>query len=199
MAARGATSTGEMATTANDTSPSADRAATRNELRALLEGFDTVLLVTHDEDGCPRARPMALLHREHDDALWMATAAAAPKVDEIDDDSSVACVFFRDRDGAWISVSGLASLHESRERAKELWTPALEAWFRDPDDPSLLLIRVEPHHAEFYEPKGTRARRIFEKVSAARTDVSADTRPVERVDLSRLSEPMSGLERVSKI
>ena len=165
---------------------------TREELRTLLEEFDTAMLVTRDEEGAPRARPMAMRQRAHDTAIWFVTSDDAPKVAEIEKDPMVGAVFYRDGDRAWISVSGRAGVHRDRQRAAELWTPAMKAWFSGPDDPSILLIRVEPHHAEFYEPKGTKVGRIFEMVKGAVTGATPDMGPVKhvtRVELTRASDP----------
>ena len=167
-----------------------DERGTREELRTVLEEFDTAMLVTKDDEGAPRARPMAVRQRQNDTALWFVTANETAKVEEIERDPMVAAVFYRDRDRAWVSVSGRAALVRDAQRTKELWSPVMKAWFDSPDDPNILLIRVEPHHAEFYEPKGTKVGRIFEMVKGAITGAAPDLGPVKhvtRVELTRKS------------
>ena len=167
-----------------------DERGTRDELRALLEEFDTAMLVTKDQERAPRARPMAVRQRPNDTALWFLTADETTKVEEIERDPMVAAVFYRDSDRAWVSVSGRAALVRDAGRTKELWTPIMSAWFKGPDDPNILLIRVEPHHAEFYEPKGTKVRRVFELVKGVLTGATPDlgsVKHVTRVELTRKS------------
>lgn len=176
----------------NEDSKTHDAHGDREELRALLESFDTAMLVTKDSRGMPRARPMAMRQRPNDLALWFLTPEDAPKVAEIAHDPFVAAIFYRDGDRAWISVSGRAAIIKDRARIKELWTPAMSVWFTGPDDPQIALIRVEPHAAEYYEPKGTKVKRLFELVKGALTHVTPDlgaVKHVDRVDLTRLSEP----------
>jgi general stress protein 26 len=165
-----------------------DERGTREELRAVLEEFDTAMLVTKDDEGAPRARPMAMRQRPNDTALWFLTADETAKVEEIERDPMVAAVFYRDRDRAWVSVSGRAALVRDVQRTKELWSPIMKGWFDSPDDPNILLIRVEPHHAEFYEPKGTKVGRMFEMVKGAITGATPDmgaVKHVNRVELTR--------------
>ncbi|GAC1570875.1 MAG: hypothetical protein NVS3B20_02670 [Polyangiales bacterium] len=162
----------------------------REELRTVLKGFHEAMLVTRDSSGLPRARPMAVLTHEADSSLWFATNHDSPKVHEIEHDPLVAAVFTRESDRAWVSVSGRGALIRSPERAKELWSVGLQAWFSGPDDPSLLLIRVEPHHAEYFEPKGTKVSRMFELVKGALTGSAPDmgnVKHVNRVELTRKS------------
>ena len=168
-----------------------DAPGTREELRAVLKEFDTAMLVTRDVRSVPRARPMAFIQRDGDTALWFVTHDEAPKVEEMQHDPMVCACFYRDADRAWVSVSGRAALIRSAQRAKELWNPGLAAYFSGPDDPEVLLIRVEPHHAEFFEPKKSRVGRIFEMVKGAVTGSPPDLGPVKhvtRVELTR-SDP----------
>lgn len=149
------------------------------------------MLVTKDEHGFPRARPMAMRLRAHDRALWFVTGHEAPKVHEIEHDPRVAAVCYRDRDRAWVNVTGRASLIRDVARATELWSPAMKAWFTGPDDPSLLLIRVEPQHAEYYEPEETAVHRVFELVKGAVTGATPDLGPVKHVGPGELHRQAS--------
>jgi general stress protein 26 len=170
--------------------PESDERGTREELRALLEEFDTAMLVTKDDERAPRARPMAMRQRPNDTALWFVTAHDTAKVEEIERDPMVAAVFYREHDCAWISVSGRAALVRDVQRTKELWSSIMKAWFDSPEDPNIMLIRVEPHHAEFYEPKGQRVKRAFELVKGVLMGAAPELGPVKhvtRVELTRKS------------
>jgi hypothetical protein len=52
----------------------------------------------------------------------------------------------------YASVSGMASVVRDRAKAKELWSPAVKAWFpKGVDDPNLALLRVRVQYAEYWE------------------------------------------------
>jgi general stress protein 26 len=159
----------------------------RDELRDLLLQFRTALLVTHDEVGRPRARPLAIAKVEDDGTVWFATAAHSPKVAELRQDSACAVICHRDRDEAWISISGTATLVRDREKINGLWDSWMRAWFEGPDDPALLLLKVSPSHAEYYEAKKPMVRRAFEMLKGMVTHSAPKTGVTKH--LFRLSEP----------
>lgn len=172
-----------------------DVSGSLDELREVLAEFTTAMLVTHDTNGYPRARPMELLR--NDGELWFATRDDAPKVEELERDAKVACVFFRERDRAWISVSGSVQMVRDPVQARALWTPAMSPWLSSPDDPRLLLLRLSPAHAEYFEPAAGPIGHALEVIKGALTRRAKETGPVKHVEareLYRLSEPLTGLD-----
>jgi general stress protein 26 len=162
---------------------------TREELTALLKEFRTGILVTRDDRGMPRARPMAIAKCEADGSVWFATSSHTPKVDEIVRDTNVAVICHRNRDEAWISLSGRAELVRDRKKLEELWDPSMKAWFESKDDPAILLIRVTPIHAEFYEPNKPFFARAFEFAKGVVTREPPKLGETKHLDLNRLSDP----------
>ena len=165
-----------------------------DELFDLLEEFSTAMLVTLDAAGYPRARPMELLRAEGE--LWFATSDLAPKVEELRRDAKVAAVFLRERDHAWISVSGVARTMHDAARARAMWNPAMSSWLSGPEDPHLLLVHVDPVHAEYFEPSMGAIGRALEIVRGALVRHTLDYGPVHHVDardLTRLSDPLEGM------
>lgn len=165
-----------------------NESGSREELRALLDEFRTAMLVTHDEHGLPRARPMAIVDRD-DTSVWFATTRPSPKVREIRDDEKVAVICHRSRDEAWISLSGRATLVNDPEKAKQVWDVGMQAWFSGPDDPALILVRVDPVHAEYYEPQKSLVGRAFEFAKGVVTNEPPKLGTVKHVDVERLSDP----------
>jgi general stress protein 26 len=161
----------------------------REELRDLLKQFRTALLVTHDDAGRPRGRPLAIAKIEDDATIWFATASHSPKVLEIANDAAVAVICHRDSDEAWISLSGAATLVRDRAKIAELWDVGMKAWFDGPDDPSLVLVKVKPSHAEYYDAKKPMVARAFEMLKGIVTNAPPKTGSTKHVDIGRLSEP----------
>ncbi len=161
----------------------------RGELKQLLAEFRSAMLVTRDDQGMPRARPMAIVRCDDDASLWFATSDHAPKVDEVARDPNVAVLCFRERDKAWISISGKASLVRDKKKTEELWDPMMKVWFTGPDDPSILLVRVAPVHAEYYESDQTFVGRVLEMAKGVIINAAPKMGTVKHVDLERLSEP----------
>src|SRR4051794_34921396 len=95
---------------------------TLEELRRVLAGFETAMLVTHSPDGLVRARPMALQDPAavSDADLWFATADDSAKADEIREDRqvNVCCL---GQGGAYVSIAARARIDHNPSEVKRLW------------------------------------------------------------------------------
>jgi general stress protein 26 len=117
---------------------------TREELSKLLAEFRTGILVTRDDGGMPRARPLAIAKHDADGSLWFATPDHTAKVEEIARDGNVGVICHRTRDEAWISISGRAQLVRDRAKIKELWDASMKAWFAGPTIPPSSSFALRP-------------------------------------------------------
>lgn len=128
-----------------------------DKLRHLIKDIKVAMLTTVGEDGSLQSRPMVMQETEFNGDLWFFTSNRSGKVHAIEKDQHVNVVFASPTDNRYVSVSGLASCVQDREKAKELWSPAVKAWFPDGvDDPELSLIHVEVKSAEYWDvPSGT--------------------------------------------
>lgn len=120
----------------------------------VLQRFDHAMLVSVAEDGSLHARPMAIAERDGP-MLRFATSSKSTKAAEITMRPGVAVVM--QGGGAYLAISGTARLVEDRDRNRLLWQDAWRPWFPDgPDDPSLVLIEVDPERAEYWDRTGVR-------------------------------------------
>lgn len=134
----------------------ADNQAARSEgvrkLGEMIKDIEFAMLTTVDEDGTLRSRPMATQQAEFDGDLWFFTRASAPKVDEVEHDHRVNLSYSKPEDQRYISVSGTARMMRDRAKIKELWSPALKAWFpKGVDDPDIALLKVSVERAEYWD------------------------------------------------
>ncbi len=59
-------------------------------------------------------------------------------------------------------MSGRADVVEDREKAKELWSPLVKAWFpQGPEDPNLALIRVRVESADYWDVKSSKLVQLY--------------------------------------
>jgi general stress protein 26 len=125
------------------------------QLAKMIKGIRIAMLTTLDPDGVLRSRPMATQEQEYDGDLWFVTRNESGKVRSIANDQHVN-LGYSDNDGhRYVSISGHAQLTDNREKIHELWTPMLKAWFPDgPDDPSIMLIKVEVDSCEYWDSPG---------------------------------------------
>ena len=136
-----------------------------DELKELLAEFQTAMLTTVTAEGLLRARPMAVQER-HDELpcdLWFVTHIDTPKVEEIEHEHQVGVSCLRPKDGAYLSVSGLARLRLDAELVRRLWKPDWKIWFPEgQEDPKIAILMMTVERAEYWEPKGGRLRVVYE-------------------------------------
>jgi len=145
-----------------------------SKIHEMLADFKTAMLVTQAHEALGRARPMAIAHVEPDCGLWFFTGRDTEKVHEIQDDSHVLIVCQNER-SRYISLSGTAELVSDRAKAQELWKESFKTWFpRGVEDPNLLLIRIHPTAAEYWDNQGVNSIRYMFQAAKA---YASGTRP----------------------
>jgi general stress protein 26 len=160
------------------------------KIRDLIKGIRFAMLTTIDEDGSLRSRPMATQEAEFDGDLWFFTAAGSPKVDEVERDERVNVSYAAPDDNRYVSLSGTARLVRDGTKAKELWTPALKAWFPEGlDDPDLALLRVRVEKAEYWDSPSSKMVQLAGFVKAIATGQRADLGENEKLDLKGEAAP----------
>lgn len=123
------------------------------KIAELAKGITFAMLTTVDETGAFVTRPMALQDTDFSGDLWFLSSRDSRKVAHLQANPHVG-VSLTSRD-VWISVNGTAEVVQDRDKANELWSTQMEGWFpQGPDDPSVVVIRVEGDTAEYWDTPG---------------------------------------------
>jgi general stress protein 26 len=129
-----------------------DATQARAKLWAMIKDIKFAMLVTEQEDGTLRSRPMATQQADFDGDLWFFTAMDAPKVAEVRHHSKVNLSYAEPEDQKYVSVSGTCEVVRDAAKMKELWNPVYKAWFpQGLDDPKLTLLKVTVTNAEYWD------------------------------------------------
>ena len=133
---------------------------------SLIKSIKVAMMTTMDE-GMLRSRPMHGQYREEDDTLWFFTKLSSAKADEIRDEQEVNLSFADIDDNHFVSVSGRAALVKDRAMAEKLWNPFVAAWYPEGlDDPDLVLIRITPEQAEYWDGNSNTVKDLWETIKA---------------------------------
>lgn len=137
-------------------------------LRKIINDSTAAFLVTRSSDAL-HGRPMATAEVEEGiEAIWFATQRDCSKVDEIAADDRVFLGYTNGTGSEWASINGHAQVVDDREKIRELWNPYWKNWFEGPEDPRIILIRVTPEHAEYWDA-GSRVVQLMKFAIAAVT------------------------------
>ena len=148
----------------------------------LPEGQKFGFLTTTTPEGKLTSRPMSLQEVEFDGDLWFFAEAHAPWLAHIAASPQVNVGV--GSGGSWISLTGHAIVVSDVAKKKELWNAGVEAWLpQGPEDPSVVLVKVEGDSAEYWDSPGNRLATAFSFVKAKATGSRPDTGEHEKVDL----------------
>ena len=155
----------------------------RGKIVSMVNKIQTAMMVTRSGDGSMHGRPMATAEVTDElEAMYFATRRDSGKTAEIADDSHVCLGYVNASGSEWVSITGKATLVSDRRKAAELWRAEWKNWFEGPDDPQLLLIRVVPDEAEYWDA-GSKALVMAKLAASAVTGKSFDMGGNERVSL----------------
>jgi len=118
----------------------------------VLRSFDYAMLVSSGAGAEPHARPMAIAESDTDGTIWFLTGKDTQKVFEIAEHTETLAVM--QSSSRYLSVTGRARIVDDRARIHKLWKEPMRVWFDGKDDPNIVLIRLEPRFAEYWDNKG---------------------------------------------
>jgi general stress protein 26 len=132
-----------------------DTVDAREKMGELLKKFRFAMLTTRADDGALTAHPLTVQEAEFDGDLWFIIGTHASAVADIRRDNSVG-VSFSSND-AWLSLSGTAETVDDAAKLRELWSPAVDAWFPEgPSSTGVTLLKVTATGGEYWDSPGGR-------------------------------------------
>lgn len=122
-----------------------------DKMWSLIKGIGFAMLTTEDE-GQLRARPMVAAQEDFDGSLWFFTRASSHKVQEVDGDQRVGVTYAEPSKQDYVSLSGRARIVRDRGAIDAHWQESLRTWFpKGKDDPDIALLKVEIDAAEYWD------------------------------------------------
>lgn len=141
-----------------------------------------VAMLTTDDDGVLRSRPMLIFPEQDQDRLVMFAGPDQAVIAETSPSAPVNLSFV-DRDkGDYVSASGTARVKDDPDKAARLWSQEAAQWFAaDPDTDDLRLVEVELTQGEIWDQSGRAMKRVWpfgEPGAAAGAENATDNRKV---------------------
>ncbi len=145
--------------------------AARDKVWELIKDVQVATMVTLDEQGRMRGRPMrAVSMKEFDGTVWFFTSQPSPKTAEIQHDDRVLLAYADPSRQNYVSISGTAQVIRDPAKQKELWSEPLRTWFPGgPEDPHAALLKVEVEGAEYWDSPSSTLIHAYGYVKAITT------------------------------
>lgn len=141
----------------------------------LMKDHPTCMMVSRDENGAMRGRPMHAIVEENAGALWFYTRLSSGKSEELDSDGDVCLCFASTSKSDFASVTGAATLVTDQARIKENWNTFVDAWFPEgPKGGDVGMIRVKPDHGEYWDGDSSAILAALKMAIASQKDETPD-------------------------
>ena len=150
------------------------------KLVELTKDIKITMFTTIDAEGHFVSRPMAQHLVEPDADLWFYAERDSRLIEQITVNPHVSLTLTSPV--TWISIDGEAAMVEDQAMKEALWNTWVEAWLpQGPTDPNVVLIKVDPHTAEYWDTPGGRVASLLSLVKAKATG-----KPYEGTDQGRV-------------
>ncbi len=127
---------------------------------------------------------MGISKVEDDGTMWFFAKLMSKKVEELEHDERVCVVILNERKNNYLMVHGKGSISFDKQKMKELWNPAMKAWFPEGlEDQDILLIKVVPQQANYWESSSSQMVVLFNMVKAIVTGKEYDEGSHGKIDL----------------
>lgn len=121
------------------------------------------------------SQPMTNQQVDRAGGLWFYVRTSTALWDSIARQPEVNVSFANTEDSTYVSVSGTAERVVDRSQIEALWNPMVQAWFpAGPEDEHVVLVRVAPHAAEYWDANDSKMVRLFAMAKAAVTGTTPD-------------------------
>ncbi len=121
-------------------------------LQEKFHAVKTAMLTTFHPDAGFRTRPIGTADVDGEGNIWFFTNEFLPLAGEISVDNTVSLTYSNPHHHTYLSIQGEASLVDDKSRMEMLWNPFIKTFFpRGFDDPKLILLKINPFKAEYWD------------------------------------------------
>lgn len=154
------------------------------ELKSKIKPIRFAMFTTIDEHGHLISRPMTNQDTDAAGNLWFFTSTDTALWENIVANPQVNLSFAEPEDQVYVSISGTAERVVDRARIKDLWNPAVQAWYpHGPDDPHVMLVKVVSHSAEYWDSSASGMVSLYKMAKAVLTGTTPDEGEHARIKL----------------
>lgn len=148
---------------------------------ALMEKIGFCMFTSMDGEEI-RSRPMAAYVERAEGRICFLTDAESHKDEEIARRPNVNLAFADAGSHSYVSVTGRATISNDREKIRDLFNIPAKAWWDSPDDPSIRLLVVTPHDAQYWDSPG-KVRSYIKMAAAAVSSARPEMGDNAKVDM----------------
>jgi general stress protein 26 len=139
----------------------------RERLWELVKSHRFAMMTTRSDADALRSRPMTTIEHAGDDSLWFFAKSDMSVTEDLEHHNQVCLSYAESSKPDFVCVSGEAVIVSDVAKKRELWNKAVQAWFPEgPEAANIVLIKVQPQHAEYWDTKSSKLVQLFSYAKA---------------------------------
>ena len=138
----------------------------------LIKHIKFGMLTHRHSNGELHSHPLTTQNKSADEGseLYFFISRYSEMARQLPQDSNVNMSYADPGKDSYVSLSGLATIVEDQAKKEALFTPMSQVWFpAGATDPNLALLKVEIHHAEYWDVKESKMVQLAKMAKAAIT------------------------------
>jgi general stress protein 26 len=144
--------------------------AALEKLWGMIKKYRFAMMTTQEGSAALRSRPMTTIERDFDGSLWFFAKTDSAAVTALASHPQVSLSYSDPGAFDFVAVAGAAEIVSDVAKKKELWKPAVQAWFPEgAESPQNVLVKVVPDHAEYWDSKSNKLVQLFTMAKALAT------------------------------
>ena len=154
------------------------------DLKSKIKSIRFAMFTTTDDNGHLVSRPMTNQEMDAEGKLWFFTSTETDLWENIVAHPQVNLSFAEPADNVYVSISGRAERVVDRAKIKEMWNPAVQAWFpHGSDDPHAMLVRVVADSAEYWDSTASTMVQLYKMAKAVLTGTTPEDTEHAKISL----------------
>ena len=136
------------------------------QLRKFTDDVKIAMFSTIENDKII-SRPMTTQEVDDEANIWFFTSKKTETASEANSNVNITLIYAHPGKNTYLCVDGAASIEDDRAKIKELWNPAMKAWFPEgEDDPDITLVKVTTSEAAYWDSAASKMVVFFSMIKA---------------------------------
>lgn len=148
-----------------------------HKLKDMIHSISVGMLCTHTEDDKHvHAVPMGTQEVDEEGNIWFLFSSESESYQHLQTDKSVCLLYADPGNNQFLSIHGNMEISQEQDRIDKYWNNVIKSWFsKDKDEPGLLVLKVIPAEAHYWDTKSNRLVTFFKTAISGITGQETDT------------------------
>lgn len=146
----------------------------KKKIKELAESIEFTMMATDMKKEPFHVVPMSTKKVDDEGNIWFLSNKTSEHNKNIERNKKAQLIYADKGSNEFLSVYGSATINTDRNKIKDLYGKADDAWFDGEDDPNVTVIKIEPEDAYYWDTKNGKIISLLKIASSAITGNKTD-------------------------